>query len=256
MLDVLVSSRPRHVVRPWWLSSALALHAIVLAGLIEGTRAMVEVPRVVVADTTLLFLPRLAPPPVLPPEARHRSALPAGSGDGGSLVLRGVPPPKGFQTVIAPGDIPTTIPPINPDDRPFDPRNYTGRGVEGGVAYGVVGGTGKADPDAMPSGGDVIYVATMDDARFEPAVLISLPQPKYPPVLRDAGISGYVVIRFIVDTLGTVEQPSIKVVLSTHDGFIEPARASVAGAMFHPARWGDRPVRQLAEQPIRFSALQ
>jgi TonB family protein len=256
MLEVLVSSQPRRVVRSRWLSSALAMHAIVLAGLIEGTRATVEVPHVLVADTTLLFLPRLTPPPVLPPEAHRRTALPAGSGDGGSVVLTGAPPPKGFQVVVAPGDIPSTIPVINPNERPFDPRNYSGRGVEGGVAYGVVGGTGKVDPDAIPSGGDAIYTATIDDARFEPAVLISIPQPKYPPVLRDAGISGYVVIRFIVDTIGRVEQPSIKVILSTHDGFIEAARESVTAAVFHPARWGQRPVRQLAEQPIRFTALQ
>ncbi|HEY6947272.1 MAG TPA: hypothetical protein VI297_00540 [Gemmatimonadales bacterium] len=67
-------------------------------------------------------------------------------------MLTAEPPPKGFQTVVAPTDIPTTMPPVNLHERPFDPRNYTGRGMEGGVAYGVVGGTGVVDPDAVPVG--------------------------------------------------------------------------------------------------------
>jgi TonB family protein len=83
-------------------------------------------------------------------------------------------------------------------------------------------------------------------------VLISQPEPKYPLVLREVGVSGRVRLRFVVDTTGRVELASIRVIESTHEDFEAPARESVAGAAFHPARMGAHAVRQLAEQPIRF----
>jgi protein TonB len=171
-------------------------------------------------------------------------------------VLTVNPPPKGFQTVVAPTDVPTGIPAVDRSQRPFDPADFTGQGVEGGVGYGVEGGTGTVDPDVVPVGdADVVYPATLGDVRFEPAVLISQPVPKYPPVLQQAGISGLVKLRYVVDTTGRVEPTSIKVIESTHRGFEDPARESVEAAVFHPARIGERPVRQLANQPIRFVAM-
>ncbi|HET7875451.1 MAG TPA: TonB family protein, partial [Methylomirabilota bacterium] len=63
---------------------------------------------------------------------------------------------------------------------------------------------------------------------------------------------GRVVVQFIVDTLGAVEDRTIDVVESTHQVFEEPARESVARAVFRPARLGAIPVRQLTRQPISF----
>ncbi len=48
-----------------------------------------------------------------------------------------VPQLKGFQTVVAPTDIPTNIPPINLQEH-FDPKDYSGTGVEGGIGTGIV----------------------------------------------------------------------------------------------------------------------
>ena len=48
-----------------------------------------------------------------------------------------VPQLKGFQTVVAPTDIPTNIPPINLQQH-FDPKDYSGTGVEGGIGTGIV----------------------------------------------------------------------------------------------------------------------
>jgi TonB family protein len=257
MLDVLIASRPSRLLRPEKVGSSLACHGLLLLLAIAATSAKVERPQVVVADTTLLFLPRLAPPPALPAEASRRLAgVPGRGGAGASLVVAINPPPRGFQTVVAPGSVPTSIPPVDLDQHPFDPRDFTGRGVEGGVAYGVVGGTGDVDPDLAPTDGDVVYTATLEDVQFEPARLISEPQPRYPPVLQQAGVSGFVKLRFIVDTTGRVERPSIKVLESSHDAFEESARETVAQAVFHPARLGQRPVRQWAQQPIRFIAVQ
>ncbi len=213
MLDVLVSSHPPYRRRPQGAVGSLLTHALLLALAVEASRAAVDIRSVPVADTTLVFLRRLAPPAVRPAEPPRSS-----EGDmvgNQNFVVAANPPAKGFQTVLAPKDIPTTIPPIDLKARALDPRDYTGRGVEGGVAYGVVGGTGKVD--AEPPARDVVYLATTEDARFEPAVLISQPVPKYPPVFQEIGLSGRVVLQFIVDTTGRVEFASIRVIESTNE---------------------------------------
>src|SRR5258708_4766771 len=56
------------------------------------------------------------------------------------------PPPKGFQTLSIPTNIPVDIPPPQQNQH-FDAADFSGVGVEGGVATGVVGGTGPVLTD-------------------------------------------------------------------------------------------------------------
>ncbi len=252
MLDVLVGSRPRRQLGMSGGMGSLLVHAAILMLVVQVTGQSPVVQRVPISDTTLVFLRRLSPPSVRSATIPGARGLRGDGAGGANLIIAANPPPKGFQTVLAPTDIPTGIPAIDLDDRPLDPRDFTGRGVEGGVARGVVGGTGRADP--QPPVEDVVYLATTEDAQFEPAVLVSQPAPRYPPVLRELGLSGRVLLRFIVNTTGRVDSASITVVESTHDGFEASARESVAAAIFHPARLGSHLVRQRAEQPIRFIA--
>jgi TonB family protein len=258
MLEILVASRAPRTLRPRWLSGSLLVHLLLAALAVEGSRVHARSTEVVVADTTLLFLPRLAPPQVeRPPRARPVGL--GGSGGGGSIVVSATPPPRGFQTVVAPTDIPSSIPPVDLSQPALDPRNFAGRGAEGGVAWGVTGGTGPVEAALIPpdvAAGDVVYTATLEDARFEPAQLVSQPPPRYPRAMEVIAMSGRVMIQFIVDTTGGVEVRSIQVLESSHDAFEAPARESVAGAVFRPARLGAIPVRQLTRQPIRFVASQ
>lgn len=139
----------------------------------------------------------------------------------------------------------------------LDPRNFAGKGVEGGVAWGVVGGTAAVEaavpPPELP-GGQAVYLATLEDVRFEPARLVSLPTPRYPRTMELLGLSGRVVMQFIIDTVGRVEYRSMQVLQSTHRDFEEVARESVSRAVFRPAHIGEVPVRQLTTQPISFIA--
>jgi TonB family protein len=258
MLDVLIASRSPRTVRPRWLSGSLALHLVLFVLALEASRVEVRPSGPVMADTTLLFLPRLAAPPVRAAEPARLQGGGGGGGGVGTLVLTADPPPRGFRTIVAPGDIPTDIPPVDLGESALDPRDFTGRGAEGGVAWGVVGGTGSIDQTPVPpeETGEVVYAATLDDARFEPAVLISQPLPRYPAAMLSVGISGRVVVEFIVDTLGTVERRSIVVLSSTHEAFEEPARESASRALFRPAHLGSYPVRQRSRQPISFIARQ
>ncbi|HYU28136.1 MAG TPA: energy transducer TonB [Gemmatimonadales bacterium] len=146
-----------------------------------------------------------------------------------------VPQLKGFQTVVAPTDIPTNIPPINLQEH-FDPKDYTGTGVEGGIGTGLV-----------PS--DQVFMESVVEERPE---VLSGPSLQYPDLLRQAGVQGRVLVQAIIDTAGRAEPPSVKVIQSPNPGFDQPAKNYVLRALFRPARVHGRAVRVLVNLPIDF----
>jgi len=161
------------------------------------------------------------------------------------------PPPRGFQTVAALQDIPKVIPPVDLTQPALDPRDFTGRGVEGGIAAGVLGGTGEVGTAGEL---DRIYEATTSDARFEQASVVSEPTPRYPAALEAVRVEGRVALEFVIDTTGHVEPSSIRILESTHAAFEAAASDAVVRAIFRPARLSRHPVRQLTRQSIRFVA--
>jgi TonB family protein len=76
--------------------------------------------------------------------------------------------------------------------------------------------------------------------------------PAYPPHLLEQGVEGYATLRFVVDSSGRVDLLSIRVLDSTHAAFVSAVRDAIPGMRYRPARRGDRPVRQLAEQQFMF----
>lgn len=254
MFDILVASKPRRQARPGAIAVAALTHVFVLGLCVVGTRAPVRKVAQVVDDTTLIFLPRLEPAAVDQPVPRAGRGGPGGAGgEGGVLILSANPPPRGFQSVGIVASVPTSLPPVNADERILDPRDFTGRGVEGGVGWGVVGGTGSPD-QPMPEGapGEMLYAAEFKDVRFSPAELVIAPSFTYPRMLREAAIPGRVELQFIVDTTGLVEPGSVVVLATTHEAFTESAKEGLLLARFQPARYGDLPVRQLSRLPVNF----
>lgn len=148
-----------------------------------------------------------------------------------------VPQLKGFQTVVAPTDIPTNIPPINLQQH-FDPKDYSGTGVEGGIGTGIV-----------PSS-DQVFMESVVEERPE---LLTRPPLQYPDLLRQAGVQGRVLVSAIIDTLGRAEPNSVKIVQSPNPGFDQPAKNMVLKSLFRPARVHGRAVRVLVNLPIDFS---
>src|SRR5437879_5905605 len=145
-------------------------------------------------------------------------------------------PLKGFQTVVAPDVIPTNIPPINLQEH-FDPKDYTGTGVEGGIGTGIV-----------PSS-DQVFMESVVEERPE---VLSGPQLQYPDLLRQAGVQGRVLVQAIIDTSGRAEPPSVKIIQSPNPGFDQPAKNYVLRALFRPARVHGRAARVLVNLPIDF----
>ncbi|HYK81503.1 MAG TPA: TonB family protein [Gemmatimonadales bacterium] len=148
-------------------------------------------------------------------------------------------PLRGFQTLVVPPTIPTNIPAVDLQEH-FDPKDYSGSGVEGGRANGIV-----------PTGSEVYTEAIVE----EKPSLLSAPPPAYPDLLRQAGVQGRVLLRAIVDTTGRVEPNSVTIVKSPNPGFDDPTRRWVLKALFRPARLHGRPVRAYVSLPVDYSII-
>jgi len=218
------SKRTKNPKRTFGLNAvSLIAHTVVIAAAVYATLNAGQTDNSVKVDTALVFVDQ--PKQEKPPEQQP--------------VQLDVPL-KGFQTVVAPDVIPTNIPPVNLQEH-FDPKDYSGTGVEGGVATGIV-----------PTGNEVFMEAIVEE---KPAVL-SGPVPVYPELLKQAQITGRVLVQAIVDTLGRAEPTSVKVLQSPNPGFDQSAKNYVLKCLFRPARVHGRAVRVLVQIPIDFRLKQ
>lgn len=76
----------------------------------------------------------------------------------------------------------------------------------------------------------------------------------YPPELREAGVSGTVVLRFRLLPTGRVDAPSVRVAHSTDPRFAGAAADVARRLRFVPARLHGRPVRVWVELPLQFES--
>lgn len=222
MFEVLVSSRvPRQGGGGRTMVSA-AVHAALVTAAVRVTAQIpldVEGPRV---DAAVY----LAPAPQL-------RAAPSEPVEGSAVV--------GAPTAVlppAPVEMPHDLPPVTLGPA-LDPELLR-KALLKGVA-------GVARPDG--AGGPDGYAEAEVDV---PAVIVSQPAPRYPPLLQAAQLEGRVVVEFIIDTAGRVERGSLRVVESSHPGFEAAAVEALGRSVFQPARIRGRPVRQRAVQAVRF----
>ncbi len=96
-----------------------------------------------------------------------------------------------------------------------------------------------------------VFIATEVDV---PARVRTLPEPEYPDSLRNAGVSGSAVIEFIIEADGSINTESIGVVSATHMQFADAVRAAVVEGGFTPAIKAERPVAQVYQLPVTFTA--
>jgi protein TonB len=136
------------------------------------------------------------------------------------------------------------IPPPSANTR-FDAADFSGVGVEGGIARGVEGGTGPVVTDQP-------YMEAVVEERPE-VQAGSCIAPRYPEILRQAGIEGRVLIEFVIDTLGRAERTGLRIINSAHQLFEAPAREAVMSCRFRPGRIQGRAVRVRVQQPINFT---
>jgi len=71
-------------------------------------------------------------------------------------------------------------------------------------------------------------------------VLIAMPEPAYPQVLRRAGAQDHVLLRALVTSDGRVDSASILAVQAIYPAFVASAQQALSHARFRPARFGGR----------------
>jgi TonB family protein len=106
----------------------------------------------------------------------------------------------------------------------------------------------QAPSERQSSRGEVFIPGVVDE---QPAV-VTAPPIVYPEDLKRAGITGRVVVEFIVDTAGHAEPHSVRIVESDHPGFIRPSKEYVTGTVFRPARLRGQVVRVRLRIPLDF----
>src|SRR5437879_13201419 len=136
---------------------SLTVHTAIIAGAVYATLNAGQTDHSVKVDTAMVFLDQQQqqkPPEQQPVQLDVQRSR--------------------FQTVVAPDVIPTNIPPVNLQEK-FDPKDYSGSGVEGGLATGMV-----------PTGNEVFMEAIVE----EKATVLSGPNPVYTQLLKQAQTQG------------------------------------------------------------------
>jgi protein TonB len=223
MLDSLIESRHTTPYRTAVGGGAISLlvHSTLIAGAVYATLHASEAPPPlrVIAEIHLTEMPE---------------APPAAETNLGVLV-----PLLGPVRLAVSPVIPPVIPP--PSTVPFDPTRYSGVGPDSGVL-----GPNHPGSTVSPT---AVYTSTMVEERPE---RVGGPEPRYPEMLRQAGIEGQVVVECVIDTSGRAEPGSIRVISSSHVLFEQPAREAVKASVFRPARLDGRSVRVRVQLPLNF----
>lgn len=231
MLTTLIASRPMRSDARGGASASLLLHGSLFAA------------AVLLGSKVRKVLPPDAPPGIIyvAPTAPTPAPAPVGPvGDVGSPMapptLDPMPIDVRFDVPSLPVSIATTIP---------DPGRSRWTGVRGPSSS-----TGTATgPTGLGSSGEYSAFQVDVPARLSPRS----PLPRYPEGLRRLALVGSVRAAFVVDSLGRVELPTVRVLEAAHPAFEASVRATLPRMRFEPARIGDRPVRQLVEFPVTFT---
>lgn len=224
MFDVLVESgvQPGHAIGPRLFS--VVVHGGLIALAAAGVRGVVpaQPDRPIAVPIDIYTAPATSSPPT----------------SGGSVVLPGsiaAPPP------LAPTDVPVSMPPVTPATglpaAGLTPQQLAGRQL-GQPTFG-------GEAPGLPA---VLLAGEVD----EPVKVLVPARPVYPPALAAAGVPGEVRVEFVVDTAGTCEPASVRVVSSTRPAFEAPALTAVCEARYRPGRVRGAPVRQLVQQRVVF----
>jgi periplasmic protein TonB len=150
------------------------------------------------------------------------------------------PPPKGFQVLTAPINIPDVIPDVDLTKHVTDEADFTGKGAAGGTAKG--------------SGDKPVDQPYFDfQVEKQAAAVPGSPTPHYPEMLTSAGIEGQVFVEFVIDTTGKADMSTFKVLKSDHELFSQEVKQALPHMRFYPAEVGGRKVKELVQLPFAFA---
>src|SRR5918992_1401040 len=236
MFNNLIESRPTKQKTVGGTIFSVVFHTAVIGAAVYGTleaKEQLEKPKAEKVEFVKMEKKSEPPPPKeepKPPPPREVVAAP--------------PPPKGFQVLTAPVKIPDVLPDIDLSKKVTNEDDFTGKGVAGGIAKGVVGGTAPVQTDQA-------YFEFQVEKQVAPHS--GNPGPRYPDMLRSANVEGEVLAQFVVDTTGRADMSTFKVLKSSHDLFTNAVRSTLPNMRFYAAEIGGRKVKQLVQMPFQFA---
>ena len=212
---------------------SIVLHTVLIAAAVVLTKKTADALEKPKEEKVVLTETKKEPEPEKPKEAPPPDQ-----------VVAQAAPPKGFQVLTPPIEVPDVIPDVDLSRKATDEADFSGKGVQGGIAKGVEGGTGPVISDQP----------YFDFQVEKPVVMAPGAQgPAYPDMLRSAGIEGTVLAQFVVDTTGRADMASFKALKSDNDLFTTAVKNALQRMRFLPAEVGGRKVKQLVQQPFQFS---
>ena len=231
MFENLIETKPKKPKTFKTMMLSVFVHIVAISGAVYGTlqaKEAIEKPKAEKVEFVEMKKDEPPPPEEKPPPPPEIVAAP--------------PPPKGFQVLTAPIKIPDVLPEIDLSKKMTDEADFSGKGVAGGIAKGVVGGTAPVT--------DQTYFEFQVEKQVAPAP--GNAPPRYPDMLRSANVEGEVLVQFVVDTTGRVERGSVKILKSSHELFTNAVQSALNSMRFYPAEIGGRKVKQLVQQPFNF----
>jgi protein TonB len=181
--------------------------------------------------------PKNEPPPPPPPPKPDEPA----------------PVVKGTQELVPPEQPPPEIPKVDPTERAVNAEDFSGQGKLGGVSNGTENGQAQdvSKRDTPPDEGTYELSAVEEQPRVANGPeLQRLLERNYPPLLREAGVTGQVSVRMRVEEDGTVDPASITIEDASNDQFADATKRTVARLRFRPAKVGGRPVKVWVILPV------
>jgi len=175
---------------------------------------------------------------------------------GRSIVPLFVVPPKRTPEVPSESRLPIVVPFGNE----FGSGNAlvtAGKGESslypGGAAGHQIGRGG--DPGLRLPGRDAANLDSVYSVVAVDSAVAFYPEsaaPVYPQELLEQGVEGEVFAEFVVDTTGSIDRGTIRIVNFTHPEFMSAVTEALPRMLFRPAIRNQRRVRQLVQQHFRF----
>jgi protein TonB len=235
MFNNLIESKPKKQRSTGGLVFSGVMHALLITAAVYGTlQAKEQLEKPKAEKVEFVEMKKKDEPP--PPKEEPKPPPPD--------VVAAPPPPKGFQVLTAPIKVPDVLPDIDLSKKVTDEADFSGKGVAGGIAKGVVGGTAPVNTDQP-------YFEFQVEKQVTTAA--GSPQPRYPDMLKSANVEGEVLAQFVVDTTGRADMSTFKVLKSSHELFTQSVRNVLPNMRFYPAEIGGRKVKQMVQQPFTFA---
>jgi len=244
MFDELVESSPvrKRTNKPWTICLSAVLQAGILAILILIPLIYTEaLPKAML--TTLLVAPPPPPPPPPPPAVTPVKVI--------KPIARLIQAGK----LMAPRAIPKEVNIFKEAEMPPDvsagavvggvPGGVPG-GQAGGVIGGIIGGISGGLPPPPKEGPKRIRVG----GQVQQARLISQPRPLYPPLAKQARISGTVVLQAVIAKDGTIQELQV---LSGHPLLVAAALDAVKQWRYQPTLLNSEPVEVVTTISVVFT---